>query len=86
MSDDMCNAKIESLTCVRPGDTCRICKVRGDSHLQKRLCEMGILPGVKIKVLRVAPLKDPIAIKVKGYCLALRLSEASDVLVMVEKK
>ncbi len=42
-----------------------------------RLREMGMLPGTRITVVRLAPLGDPIEIQVRGYRLSLRKSEAS---------
>lgn len=46
-----------------------------------RLREMGVLPGTSITMVRTAPLGDPIEIKVRGYSLTLRKSEAAHVLV-----
>lgn len=46
-----------------------------------RLREMGLLPGTSIKLIRTAPLGDPIEIKVRGYHLTLRKSEAESVMV-----
>ena len=46
-----------------------------------RLKEMGLLPGTTITLVRTAPLGDPIEIKVRGYHLSLRKSEAAFVLV-----
>ncbi|HWA87397.1 MAG TPA: FeoA family protein [Opitutus sp.] len=46
-----------------------------------RLREMGLLPGTRITLVRAAPLGDPIEIKVRGYHLTLRKSEAAHVLV-----
>jgi ferrous iron transport protein A len=46
-----------------------------------RLREMGLLPGTSITLLRAAPLGDPLEIKVRGYHLTLRKSEAAHVLV-----
>ena len=46
-----------------------------------RLREMGVLPGVAITLLRTAPLGDPMEIRVRGYNLTLRKSEAEFVLV-----
>lgn len=46
-----------------------------------RLREMGLLPGTPITLIRTAPLGDPIEIKVRGYHLTLRKSEAVSVLV-----
>ena len=41
-----------------------------------RLLEMGLLPGTEIEVVRLAPLGDPMDIRVRGYHLSLRKSEA----------
>lgn len=41
-----------------------------------RLLEMGLLPGTSIEVIRSAPLGFPIEVKVKGYMLTIRKSEA----------
>lgn len=46
-----------------------------------RLREMGVLPGTPVTLVRIAPLGDPIEIKVRGYHLTLRKSEAEHVLV-----
>jgi ferrous iron transport protein A len=46
-----------------------------------RLREMGLLPGTPLTLVRTAPLGDPIEIKVRGYHLTLRKSEADKVLV-----
>jgi len=46
-----------------------------------RLREMGVLTGTKVTLVRTAPLGDPIEIKVRGYNLTLRKSEADHVLV-----
>ncbi len=46
-----------------------------------RLREMGVLPGTRVTLVRVAPLGDPIEIKVRGYSLSLRKSEAEEVLL-----
>lgn len=42
-----------------------------------RLREMGMLPGTRVTLVRIAPLGDPIEIQVRGYRLSLRKSEAS---------
>ena len=53
----------------------------GDSDLKERLMTMGLTPGTKVKVLRSAPLGDPIAIGVRSYNLALRREDAAKVQV-----
>lgn len=49
-----------------------------------RLREMGLLAGTRITLVRTAPLGDPIEIKVRGYHLTLRKSEAEHVVVEPE--
>ena len=44
---------------------------------------MGIIPGSELEVLRVAPLGDPVEIRIKGYNLSLRKEEAKQVYVEV---
>jgi ferrous iron transport protein A len=46
-----------------------------------RLREMGLLTGTKLTLVRTAPLGDPLEIKLRGYHLTLRRSEADHVLV-----
>ena len=60
------------------GDTARIVGIHGDTpvSLRRRLLDMGITKGAVLRVERHAPLGDPVQIFVKGYRLAVRLSEA----------
>jgi Fe2+ transport system protein FeoA len=44
-----------------------------------RLREMGLLPGTRVTLVRVAPLGDPIEIQVRGYRLSLRKAEAAQI-------
>ncbi len=50
-----------------------------ESNSMNRLMEMGLVPGEKIKVLKIAPLGDPIEILVMGYKLCIRKSDASNI-------
>ncbi len=52
-----------------------------DEEIALKLMEMGCLPGEIIRVERVAPLGDPIAVSISGYQLAMRKQEASTVIV-----
>ncbi|MHA1730602.1 MAG: FeoA family protein [Promethearchaeota archaeon] len=45
---------------------------RVDSKLISRLGPMGVIPGARIKLVRVAPLGDPLEFDVKGYALSIR--------------
>ncbi len=52
-----------------------------DLEMSVKLMEMGCLPGEVVKVERIAPLGDPIAINVSGYQLSLRKREASTIIL-----
>ena len=52
-----------------------------NSELALKLMEMGCLPGEIIVMEQIAPLGDPISIKVSGYSLSLRLNEAEHIIV-----
>lgn len=49
--------------------------------LKRRLIDIGITPGVKIKVKKVAPLGDPLQVNLRGYELSIRRSEALNIFV-----
>jgi ferrous iron transport protein A len=51
------------------------------SELELKLMEMGCLPGEEVIVEQIAPLGDPISIKVAGYSLSLRKNEANEILI-----
>ncbi len=59
-------------------------KVSASGDMGRRIREMGIVPGVEIRVQGRAPLKDPVAVKIKDYVLTLRNNEASFIFVEVE--
>jgi DtxR family transcriptional regulator, Mn-dependent transcriptional regulator len=69
---------------VKKGQTGRIIKVSGKGSIHKRILDMGVVKGAKVKVEKVAPLGDPIEIKVKGYSLSLRKDEAKNIEVALE--
>lgn len=50
-----------------------------------KLMEMGCIPGEEITVEQIAPLGDPISIKVAGYQLSLRVNEAESIFVTAQK-
>ena len=67
------------LTDLQIGEQGRVLDFDGEPSLVQRLLEMGLTDGETVKVLRFAPFGDPIEIRVRGYNLSLRRSEASAV-------
>ena len=61
------------------GKSATVTKVGGEGELRLRLLDMGIIPGTEIAVHKVAPLKDPIEIRIRGYELTLRIEDAKNI-------
>lgn len=59
------------------GETATVVKVGGEGTLRKRILDLGITKGCKVRLLRVAPFGDPIEIELRGYRLTVRKTEAS---------
>ena len=72
---------IKPLSELEPTGKGRIVRVGGRKRIRRRLLDMGIVAGAEVEVQRVAPLGDPVEIKVKGYDLALRKEEAENIQV-----
>ncbi len=70
---------MRTLKDVRIGETVRVTKVGGEGALKRRIMDMGITKGVSIKVMKVAPLGDPMEITVRGYELTLRKADCEKI-------
>lgn len=68
----------------KPGDVGLVRKIVGNSIAKKRYMEMGLTMGQEVKVVKAAPLDDPIEIQVRNYRLSLRRKEAENILVEKE--
>jgi Fe2+ transport system protein FeoA len=64
------------LSSIEPGSDCRVVAVTGNGHVSRRLQEMGVIPGVRVRMVKSAPFGDPFEVRLLGYSLALRKSEA----------
>jgi ferrous iron transport protein A len=74
----------ETLTLARlpVGAQARVISIDGSGAIARRLMEMGVVPGAPVRVIKAAPLGDPIEIRVRGYHLALRRTEAQTISVI----
>jgi ferrous iron transport protein A len=70
-----------SLDILPIGATARVTGVSGSGAIARRLMEMGVVPGAPVRVIKAAPLGDPIEVRVRGYHLALRRTEAQTISV-----
>ncbi len=64
---------------LRPGQEGTVMSIGQRGPMRKRLMDMGVTPGIKVKVVKVAPLGDPIEINIRGYELSLRKNEAENI-------
>lgn len=64
------------LSDLQPGEIGIVKKVLGNSMIKRRIVDMGIVAGTVVEVQKFAPLGDPMEIKVKGFNLSLRKTEA----------
>lgn len=61
---------------LKPGQKAKVSSFMTQGVIRKRLLDMGITTGVELKLVKIAPLGDPLQIEVRGYDLSLRKSEA----------
>ena len=68
---------------MKPGQSGQVVSIGEKGPLKRRIMDMGITPGTAVKVIKTAPLGDPVEINVRGYELSLRKEEAARVEVQV---
>jgi len=75
MAQDMClrNAKVNQKLKIRT--------VSADGELGRRIRDMGLIPGTEVSVIGKAPLRDPVALRLRDFTLTLRNSEADHITV-----
>lgn len=65
------------------GSECIIVKVSGERPIKRRLMDMGLIPGTRVFVRKLAPLGDPMEIMVRGTDLTLRKADALNIMIEV---
>jgi len=77
---------VRSLTLdkIPSGRPARVVALEGSTRVTLRLMEMGIVPGAPIRLIKSAPLGDPIQVCVRGYHLALRVADAQEIKVTLQ--
>jgi ferrous iron transport protein A len=63
------------------GQRARISRVEAEGELGRRLRDMGLVPGTEVAIVGRAPLKDPVALRLRDFTLTLRNNEADHILV-----
>jgi Fe2+ transport system protein FeoA len=78
------NYQKDSLANLPVGAEAKVSAVQGNNAVMRRLMEMGVVPGVSLKVIKTAPFGCPMEIRVRGYNLALRRTEAESILIKTD--
>ena len=66
---------------IKPGVTVKVKKVSAAGNLQRRILALGIIPGSIMEVIKVAPLGDPIEVKLRSSNLMIRKEDAQNISV-----
>lgn len=64
---------------LKPGQEGTVVAIGEKGPMRRRIMDMGVTPGVLVKVVKVAPLGDPIEVNIRGYELSLRKDEARQI-------
>ena len=64
---------------LNPGQQGVVISIGEKGPMRRRIMDMGVTPGTSIKVIKVAPLGDPIEVNIRGYELSLRKTEAENI-------
>jgi ferrous iron transport protein A len=72
-----------SLAHLPAGACARVLAVTGNGAVARRLMEMGVVPGAPVRMIKAAPLGDPLEVRVRGYHLAVRREEAQTIQVVI---
>ena len=75
---------ITTLDTLRVGQSGVIRKVGGEGALRRHLLDMGLTPGIRISLIKLAPLGDPLSLTLRGYELTLRREDARSITVETE--
>jgi len=70
-----------SICNLKEGDCGKICFIRGEHKILQRLLDMGLTPGTRLSIVRIAPLNGPVEVAVRGSKLAIGQDIASNVFV-----
>jgi Fe2+ transport system protein FeoA len=68
-----------TLADLKPGESGTIVKINVTGALKRRLMDMGVVGGTEILVEKIAPMGDPIEVRIKSYALSLRRGEAKSI-------
>ena len=69
------------LSALEPGERGKVTAIGGDDDVVRRLMDLGLIRGTTLEMVRRAPLGDPLEVRLRGFMLTLRRSEAEHITV-----
>ncbi|HEU4558260.1 MAG TPA: FeoA family protein [Longimicrobium sp.] len=70
-----------TLAQLEPGERGKVTAIGGDAEAVRRLMDLGLIRGTTLEMVRRAPLGDPLEVRLRGFMLTLRRSEAEHITV-----
>ena len=67
---------MKTLRQAKIGDTVKVARLHGEGVVKRRMMDMGITKGAEVRIIKTAPLGDPVEVTVRGYELSLRKADA----------
>ena len=67
------------LSTLKPGASARVLTVGGEGALRQHFLDMGVIPGAEVTMMKLAPMGDPMELRIHGYELTLRLADAENI-------
>ena len=67
------------LSMLKPGQSARILEVGGEGALRQHFLDMGVIPGAVVTLIKLAPMGDPMELRIHGYELTLRVADAGQI-------
>ena len=64
---------------LKPGQSARVVSIGGEGALRQHFLDMGLIPGVEVTMIKLAPMGDPMELRLHGYELTLRLADAEKI-------
>ena len=75
--------EIKKLSEIKQGQSAYIESVGGEGALRQHLLDMGVIPGAHVKLIKFAPMGDPMELRIHGYELTLRLADAEKIEILI---
>ncbi len=64
---------------LKAGQSARVVSIGGEGALRQHFLDMGLIPGVEVTMVKLAPMGDPMELRLHGYELTLRLADAEKI-------